>query len=78
MTHKRDDVIYMHTKEDVDDVAESLKIRKLTEEHYRQAQKFIERFCEDGAYTWWGAIADALRYVEEELQAPSQEESGSK
>jgi hypothetical protein len=68
MAIKQDDIIYVLTKEDVDDVAKSIGLSKLTDEHYRMARKYIQSFCGDGAYSWENAISDALKEVEEERQ----------
>ena len=66
MAIKDDDIIYVLTKEDVDDVAEKIGISNLTKEHYRMAEKYVSSFCSDGAYTWVNAISDALRDAEME------------
>ena len=56
------DTIYILTRADVEMVAEQIGFKgKLTEAHYRMAQKYIEGFCGSGTYTWFDAIADALR-----------------
>jgi len=68
MAINEDDIIYVLTKEDVDGVAKTIGLSKLTHEHYRMAQKYIQSFCGDGAYSWENAISDALKDVEEELR----------
>ena len=60
--------IYVLTKEDVDGVAKTIGLSKLTHEHYRMAQKYIQSFCGDGAYSWENAISDALKDADEELR----------
>lgn len=65
-TDKREDIIYVLIKEDVRIAAKGLGIRKLTDEHYRTAQKYFEGFCSNGVYTWVDAIVDGLRAVEDE------------
>jgi hypothetical protein len=66
MAMNEDDIIYVLTKEDVDDVAGSIGLSKLTDAHYRAARKFIRSFCSDGFYTWVNAVTDALQDAEEE------------
>ncbi len=44
MVYKREDIIYVLTKDDVRMTAQALGIRKLTGEHYRMAQKYVEAF----------------------------------
>jgi hypothetical protein len=52
------DTIYILTRADVEMVAEQIGFKgKLTEEHYRTAQKYFEDYCGG----WFDAIADALR-----------------
>lgn len=68
MAIKEDDIIYVLTKEDVDGVAKSIGLSKLTDAHYRMARKYIENFCGDSAYDWENAISDALKEVEEKRQ----------
>ncbi len=61
-----DNIIYVLTKEDVDDVAKKIGISNLTDRHYRMAEKYISSFCSDGPYTWVNAISDALHDAEKE------------
>ena len=61
MAINEDDIIYVLTKEDVDGVAKTIGLSKLTHEHYRMAQKYIQSFCSDGVYTWVNAFTDALK-----------------
>jgi len=68
MTYNDEDIIYVFTKTDVEDVAKEIGIRNLTDEHYRKAEKYLTSLCSDGAYTWTDAIADALKDAERELQ----------
>ena len=68
MAINKDDIIYVLTKEDVDDVAKTIGLSKLTDDHYRMARKYIESFCGDSAYDWENAITDALKDAERELQ----------
>lgn len=72
MVYKREDIIYVLTKDDVRMTAQALGIRKLTDEHYRMAQKYVEAFCGDGMYTWSDAITDALKDVEDERKRTAQ------
>jgi hypothetical protein len=66
MAIDEDDIIYVLTKEDVEGVAKTIGLSKLTPEHYRMAEKYIQSFCSDGVYTWVNAFTDALKDVEEE------------
>ena len=68
MAIKEDDIIYVLTKEDVDGVAKSIGLSKLTDAHYRMARKYIESFCGDPVYDWENAISDALKDAEKELR----------
>lgn len=72
MVYKREDIIYVLTKDDVRMAAQALGIRKLTDEHYRMAQKYVEAFSGDGMYTWSDAITDALKDVEDERKRTTQ------
>ena len=45
------DVIYILTKADVEDIAKTIGIGKLTKLHYQKAQKFFESFVADGTYS---------------------------
>ena len=65
MAYKQDDIIYILTKTDVNDVAKELGLSNLTAEHYRQAQKAVEGFCGEG---WYEAIEYGLRDAEDELR----------
>ena len=66
MRYKDEDIIYILTKTDVDDVAKEIGVKNLTTEHYRSAQKSVEGYSENG---WWSeAIEDGLRNAEDELQ----------
>ena len=62
------DVIYILTKADVEDIAKTIGIGKLTKLHYQKAQKFFESFVADGTYNWANALGDGLRDAEEELR----------
>jgi hypothetical protein len=62
------DVIYILTRTDVEDCAKAIGIEKLTELHYRKAQKFFESFAADGMYSWADALTDGLRDAEEEIR----------
>jgi hypothetical protein len=68
MAIKEDDIIYILTKEDVDDVAKHIGLSNLTDDHYQMARKFIESFCGDPVYDWVNAITDALKEAERERQ----------
>ena len=61
MTYKDEDIIYILTKDDVDEVAKELGMGKPTEAQYRLARKYIENFCGEGVYIWKDALVDALR-----------------
>ena len=67
MADKQEDIIYILTKEDVDDVAKQIGLSNLTDDHYRMAQKYFESFC-DGPYSWFDAISDGLHDAEKELR----------
>ena len=64
----QEDIIYMLTKTDVEDIAEIIGIKKLTKLHYQTAKKFFESFVADGTYNWASALSDGLRDAEEELR----------
>lgn len=66
MAINEEDIIYVLTKTDVEDVAKEIGIRNLTDEHYRKAEKYLSSLCSDGAYTWVNAITDALEDAERE------------
>jgi hypothetical protein len=68
MAINEEDVIYILTKTDVEDIAETIGIKTLTELHYRTAKKFFESFVAEGTYTWASALSDGLRDAEEELR----------
>jgi len=68
MAINEDDIIYVLTKKDVEGVAKTIGLNKLTHEHYRMAKKDISSFCSDGVYTWVNAFTDALKDAEEELR----------
>jgi len=68
MAINEEDIIYILTKTDVEDVAKTIGITKLTELHYRKAQEFLLSFVADGTYYWASAISDGLRDAEEELR----------
>ena len=69
MAINEEDVIYILTKADVEDVAKRIGIKTLTELHYRKAQEFFVSFVADrGTYYWASAITDGLRDAEEELR----------
>ncbi len=72
MVYKREDIIYVLTRDDVRMTAQALGIRKLTGEHYRMAQKYVEAFWGDGMYTWSDAITDVLKEVEDERRRTAQ------
>jgi hypothetical protein len=67
MAINEDDVIYILTKADVEDIAKDIGITKLTELHYQKAQQFFDSFV-DGPYDWTDAVSDGLRDAEEELR----------
>jgi hypothetical protein len=60
MAINAEDVIYILTKADVEDIAKDIGITKLTELHYQKAQQFFDSFV-DG-------LSDGLRDAEEELR----------
>jgi len=68
MAINKEDVIYILTKADVEDVASRIGIKTLTELHYQKAQEFLRSFVAEGPYNWDGAITDGLRDAEEELR----------
>ena len=68
------DVIYILTRVDVEDCAKDFGLEKLTELHYREAQKHIERFVADGVYTWADALTDGLRRAEELIRDADDEQ----
>ena len=68
MAINEDDIIYVLTKEDVDGVAKTIGLSKLSDVHYRMARKYIHSFCSDGVYTWVNAFIDALKDADEELR----------
>ena len=68
MAINEEDVIYILTKTDVEDIAETIGIKNLTKLHYRKAQKFFESFVADGTYNWASALSDGLRDAEEEIR----------
>jgi hypothetical protein len=68
MAINEEDVIYILTKADVEDIAKDIGIKTLTELHYRKAQEFLLSFVADGSYYWATAITDGLRDAEEELR----------
>jgi len=68
MAINEEDVIYILTKADVEDIAETIGIKPLTKLHYRKAKKFFESFVADGTYTSASALSDGLRDAEEELR----------
>ena len=67
MAINEEDVIYILTKADVEDIAKDIGITKLTELHYQKAQQFFDSFV-DGPYNWTNAVSDGLRDAEEELR----------
>ncbi len=69
MAINEEDVIYILTKTDVEDIAETIGIKNLTKLHYRKAQKFFESFVADGMYNWADALTDGLRDAEEEIRS---------
>jgi len=67
MAINEEDVIYILTKADVEDIAKDIGITKFTELHYLKAQQFFDSFV-DGPYDWTDAVSDGLRDAEEELR----------
>ncbi len=67
MAINEQDVVYILTKADVEDIASSIGIKKLTELHYQKAQEFFESFV-NGTYSWTDAVSDGLQDAEEELR----------
>jgi hypothetical protein len=70
MAINEEDVIYILTKTDVQDAAESIGIEELTELHYRKAKESFEHFVAGGLFNWADAFIDGLRDAEEELREP--------
>ena len=64
MEYKDEDIIYILTKTDVDNIARVMGLKNLTAEHYRQVRKFFGYLCTDGPYTWRNAIEDGLKLAE--------------
>ncbi len=69
---KDEDIIYVITKSDVDDVGKTIGLSKLTDRHYQTARKYLISFCGDGMYTTVTAIADALKSAEDMEQVKQQ------
>jgi hypothetical protein len=69
MAINEDDIIYVLTKEDVDGVAKTIGLSKLTDMHYHIAEKYIQSFWSDGVHTWVNVFTDALNDAEEELHS---------
>lgn len=65
MTYKDDDIIYILTTEDVNNVARDLHIRRPGRDQYRFVRKYIERLFAEGPLNWHDAIADALSEMPE-------------
>ena len=68
MAINEEDIIYILTRSDVDDTAESIGIEELTELHYRKAKESFEHFVAGGLFNWADALIDGLRDAEEELR----------
>jgi hypothetical protein len=51
MAINKKDVIYILTRTDVEVCAKAIGIKKLTELHYRKAQKFFEGFVANSSTT---------------------------
>lgn len=69
MAINEEDVIYILTKADVEDVARKIGIKTLTTLHYQKAKEFFLSFvASDTNYYWASAITDGLRDAEEELR----------
>ena len=67
MAINEEDIIYVLTKTDVEDIAKDIGITKLTELHYQKVQQFFDSYV-DGPYNWTDAVSDGLRDAEEELR----------
>ena len=67
MAINEEDIVYILTRADVEDIAKSIGIKKLIELHYQKAQEFFESFV-DGIYNWTDAVSDGLRDAEEGLR----------
>ena len=63
MAINEEDVVYILTKADVEDIAKQIGITKLTELHYQKAQQFFDSFV-DGPYDLTDAVSDGLRDAE--------------
>jgi len=68
----QEDIIYMLTKTDVEDIAEIIGIKKLTKLHYQTAKKFFSssrKRSDDGGVVWLLVRENLYPYWRRLLQA---------
>lgn len=60
MTYRHQEVIYILTTEDVNDVARELNMPRPSKRHYQSIRRSVERSFAYGPMNWHDAIVEAL------------------